>query len=186
MCDSGHQVATAAIDGSHGRVVYWFNPKRRTFLGRRNEGSRCARCPTVRNCSREQVALRGSARAKAQEDAIEISAGRSTDLTSSFHPSFRTDDLQTAYRLTPPTPIYRVDGREFSPQYTHTHTHHVPAHRSSGSPHRDRTLSHQASSFHTFPHSTFSSAINPFPAPFPFKGNSAFHADARLRARRRP
>ena len=25
--------------------------------------------------------------------------------------------------------------------HTHTHTHHVPAHRSSGSPHRDRSLS---------------------------------------------
>ena len=31
VCDSGHQVATAGIDGSHDCVVYWFDPKRRTF-----------------------------------------------------------------------------------------------------------------------------------------------------------
>ena len=31
VCDSGHQVATADIDGSHDRVVYWFDAERRTF-----------------------------------------------------------------------------------------------------------------------------------------------------------
>ena len=73
----------------------------------------------VQQCATARVITGGLARLSAGKDARRRHrnlGGAIYRSTSSFHPSFRTDDLQTAYRLTPPTPIYRVDGREFSPQ----------------------------------------------------------------------
>ena len=72
----------------------------------------------VQQCATARVITGGLARLSAGKDARRRHrnlGGAIYRSTSSFHPSFRTDDLQTAYRLTPPTPIYRVDGREFSP-----------------------------------------------------------------------
>ena len=70
----------------------------------------------VQQCATARVITGGLARLSAGKDARRRHrnlGGAIYRSTSSFHPSFRTDDLQTAYRLTPPTPIYRVDGRGF-------------------------------------------------------------------------
>ena len=81
VCDSGHKVATADIDGSHDCVVYWFDHKRRIV-----SATLCRQPMRSLSCSAQpaHVIISGLARLNAaQRRGVPINIlRRSTDLPS--------------------------------------------------------------------------------------------------------